>query len=103
MLTVVETPMFLRYASRVWSEEEREAFVDWIAAHPEAGDVIPGTSALRKVRWSRAGMGKRGGTRVIYAVPRHGSMITLLIVYPKSETESLSPAFLRELRLLIEE
>ena len=41
MLTVVETPMFLRYASRVWSEEEREAFVDWIAAHPEAGDVIP--------------------------------------------------------------
>ena len=103
MLTVIETPMFLRYASKIWSEEEREAFVDWIAAHPEAGDVIPGTSALRKVRWLRAGMGKRGGTRVIYTVTRPGETVTLLIVYPKSETENLSLAFLRELRQLIEE
>lgn len=37
MLTVIETPMFLRYAASVWGEDEREAFIDWIAQNPEAG------------------------------------------------------------------
>ena len=27
---------------------------------------MPGIGGLRKVRWGRAGMGKRGGARVIY-------------------------------------
>jgi putative transcriptional regulator len=33
---------------------------------PNAGDVIAGTGGLRKIRWTVAGRGKRGGTRVIY-------------------------------------
>src|SRR5438105_458494 len=53
MLTVVETPLFLRYAAEVWDEEERETFVGWIASHPDVGDVIPGTGGLRKIRWSQ--------------------------------------------------
>lgn len=66
MYTVFETGVFQRYASAIWADGEREAFITWLAANPLAGDVIPGTGGLRKVRWSRAGMGKRGGTRVIY-------------------------------------
>jgi hypothetical protein len=46
--------------------DERLEFVGWIAANPLAGDVIPGSGGCRKVRWSRSGMGKRGGVRVIY-------------------------------------
>ena len=66
MYTVIETPIFQRYAAEVWSNPEREDFISWIAANPDAGDVIPHTNGLRKVRWSRTGMGKRGGARVIY-------------------------------------
>ena len=35
---------------------------------PEAGDSIPGTGGLRKLRFAdaRRGKGKRGGLRVIY-------------------------------------
>ena len=51
MLTVIETPVFLRYAAKVWDETEREAFITWLAEHPDAGDVIPATGGLRKVRW----------------------------------------------------
>lgn len=51
MLTVIETPVFLRYAAKVWDETEREAFFTWLAEHPDAGDVIPATGGLRKVRW----------------------------------------------------
>ena len=100
MLTVIETAMFQRYASGVWSDEERGEFVDFIAANPEAGDVIPGAAPLRKVRWSRDGMGKRGGVRIIYFTTLADGTVSLLIVYPKSKTENLSPAFLRELRKL---
>jgi len=102
MLTVIETAMFQRYAVRVWDDVERMDFIDWIADNPQAGDVIPGFAPLRKVRWSRAGRGKRGGVRVIYyAALAHGT-VSLLMVYPKSTTDNLSPAFLRELRKLLE-
>jgi len=60
MFTVIETPYFIDWAAKVWDDEEREAFIDWIAENHEAGDVIPGSGGLRKVRWTRAGMGKRG-------------------------------------------
>jgi hypothetical protein len=100
MLTVIETAIFRRYAEGVWSEDERSEFVDFIATNPEAGSVIPGATPLRKVRWSRDGMGKRGGVRVIYFTTLADGTVSLLIVYPKSKTENLSPTFLRELRKL---
>ena len=102
MLTVIETPIFRRYAASVWNDDEREAFIDWIAQNPEAGDVIPGATPLHKVRWSRAGAGKRGGVRIIYYTTLANGTISLLIVYPKSTTGNLSQAFLKELRKLVE-
>jgi len=102
MLTVIETAMFQRYAARVWGDDERMDFIDWIAANPQAGDVMPGFAPLRKVRWGQAGRGKRGGVRVIYYTTLAQGTVSLLVVYPKSTTDNLSPAFLRELRKLLE-
>jgi hypothetical protein len=65
-ITVAETPLFVRQAAEVWDESEREAFIEFIARNPEDGDLIPETGGVRKIRWSRAGSGKRGGARVIY-------------------------------------
>ena len=62
-ITVVETPQFPRQAGDVWTEDERTGFVDFIARNPEAGDVIPETGGVRKLRWRRQGSGKRGGVR----------------------------------------
>jgi len=103
MLTVIETEVFQRHAARVWGEDERMGFVDWIADNPLAGDVIPGFAPLRKVRWGQAGRGKRGGVRVIYYTLLTQGTVNLLMVYPKSTTDTLSPAFLRELRKLLQE
>lgn len=66
VLTVVETPSFTRLWPDYWSEDERGDFCAWIARKPLAGAVVPGTGAVRKVRWLKAGSGKRGGVRVIY-------------------------------------
>ncbi len=65
-IAVAEMPLFVRQAEKIWTEAERETFIDFIARNPEAGDIIPETGGIRKIRWSRAGTGKRGGTRVIY-------------------------------------
>jgi hypothetical protein len=79
-ITVAETAVFMRQAADVWTDEERAAFVDFIARNPEAGDVIPETGGVRKVRWSRQGSGKRGGVRVIYFYYRADVPLYLLMV-----------------------
>lgn len=103
MYTVIETPIFQRYVADVWSDSEREDFISWIAANPDSGDVIPHTKGLRKVRWSRAGMGKRGGARVIYYNRLENGYIWLLIVYTKSKFDNLPVEFLNTLREVIED
>jgi len=101
MYTVAETDIFLRYASTVWSQDEHDAFVMWIANNPLSGDVIPGTGGLRKVRYTRQGMGKRGGVRVVYYNILDDGEIWLLIVYSKSKFDNLPVTFLNQLKSAI--
>ncbi|WP_153076879.1 MULTISPECIES: transcriptional regulator [Paraburkholderia] len=98
LLTIIETQTFQHYAAGIWRENERHEFIKWIAGNPLAGDVIPGTGGLRKVRWGRAGMGKRGGARVIYYNLLDDGKIWLLIVYTKSKFDNLPAVFLNQLR-----
>ena len=98
MHTVIETEIFKRYAESIWDDGEREDFIVWLAANPLSGDVIPGSGGLRKVRWSRTGMGKRGGTRVIYYNELQEGHIWLLIAYTKAKFDNLPAAFLKQLK-----
>ncbi len=68
-----------------------EAFIDWISANPDAGDVIPGADGARKVRWSRSGMGKRGGVRVIYFHLTADEIVLLVMVYAKAAQANVKP------------
>ena len=65
-ITVIETPEFLSATRKLISDEKRALLVDYLAYHPTAGDLIPGTGGVRKLRWSLEGRGKRGGARVVY-------------------------------------
>lgn len=98
MLTVIETAEFSAYAAKVWNDAEREAFVDWIEENPEAGDVVPGSGGCRKVRWSRGGVGKRGGVRVIYYLRLASGQLILLIVYSKAKFDNLPASFFSTLK-----
>ena len=98
MRTVIETETFLSWASAVWSDDERADFVAWIAKNLDAGDVIPGAGNLRKVRFFRQGMGKRGGARVIYFNRNEAGQVVLLLVYAKAKFDNLRPEFLRKLK-----
>ncbi len=102
MYTVIETPTFSRLAADYWTEDERNIFISYIAANPEAGDVVPGSGGVRKVRWGYAGHGKRGGVRVIYFNRLSHGEIWLLLIYGKSATENIPSHVLRQIKEDIE-
>ena len=46
---------------------------------------------MRKLRWRRQGIGKRGGVRVIYFYHRPTTPLFLLMVYAKSVRADVAP------------
>jgi hypothetical protein len=103
MITVAETAPFLRQAAKLWSDDDRAAFVDFIAANPDAGDIIPDTGGLRKIRWTRPGIGTRGGVRVLYFYHDDLMPLYLLLIYAKAEREDWTNDDKRRARALTED
>ena len=97
MLTVIETSLFARIWSDYWSQEEHDEFITHLAHQPESGDVVPNSGGCRKVRWTRAGMGKSGGVRIIYIVRTSGNALILLTMYAKSAKENIPAHILRQI------
>ena len=86
--TVIENPEFQKQADKIWNENERLAFIVWIAVNPNAGDIIQGSRGRRKIRWGMKGKGKRGGVRIIYFNSDKDRLI-LEYIYKKSDIENL--------------
>lgn len=91
-ITVAETPEFARKAARLLGEDEKDALITYIAAHPDAGVILQGTGGLRKLRWAREGKGKSGGVRVVYFFHNESMPVFMLSIFGKGEKENLSKA-----------
>ena len=102
MFTVVETSLFQKQWPLYWSEEERGEFAAYIAEFPSAGDVVPQSGGIRKVRWRRAGTGKSGGVRVIYFTHTGEEEVVLLLMYAKAKTDNITGPKLKEIRRVLE-
>ena len=99
-----EAPAFTRYVDRYLDDEEFRGLQLFLAEHPEAGTVMPGTGGFRKLRWAdkTRGKGKRGGLRVIYYLMADNHLIWLFTIYGKGEMADLTPAEKRHLRAAID-
>jgi hypothetical protein len=62
LATVIETPIFTKHSNDIWQADERAEFINFLANNPLFGNVIANTHGLRKIRWSKSGLGKRGGS-----------------------------------------
>ena len=102
MYSIHETPTFKKLVDALLTSEERQEFCVFIASHPEAGDLIPGSGGCRKVRWSRQGMGKRGGVRIIYYNTLESGEIHLLLIYAKAVSENIPAHILKQIKEEIE-
>ena len=94
-------PEFTRSAVGVFNAAEVKALIDHLAQKPRAGALIPGTGGIRKLRWARSGMGKRGGARVIYYYHDERIPLYLLTVFGKNDKANLSKAEANELNKLV--
>jgi mRNA-degrading endonuclease RelE of RelBE toxin-antitoxin system len=101
LITVAEVDPFAATARRAeLAEDERQDITVFLANNPEAGDIIPGTGGLRKLRWAGKGKGKRGGYRVVYYFFDESVPVFLLAVYPKNQRIDLSPEQKKQLTKL---
>jgi hypothetical protein len=66
-------------------DDEYSELQQFMMNNPEAGNVIPGSGGIRKLRWKRKGMGKRGGLRVIYYVRYRPNEFWMLTLYAKTK------------------
>jgi len=62
------------------------------------GRCYPGFWRCRKARWSRAGMEKRGGVRVIRYNRLADGRIYLLLIYAKGAQDNISPNVLLKIK-----
>lgn len=103
MMLFIETPIFTKLVQETLPDEIYKALQQSLLLRPDAGNVIPGSGGLRKIRWNLQARGKRGGVRVIYYWDTPNNTIYLLMVYKKSEQEDLTQNQIKVLRTLIKE
>jgi len=78
-------------------EEEYSELQQFMMQNPESGQVVPGSGGVRKLRWRRPGMGKRGGLRVIYYVRFEPDEFWMLSVYAKAKLDNIPGHVLKKL------
>ena len=98
MLEFIESSIFARYVYDYLTEEEYGAMQWFLSAHPDAGDLIPGSGGCRKLRWGSSDKGKRGGVRAIYYGQLADGRIWLLAVYAKSRQQNLPAHIIRAMK-----
>jgi len=100
LLTVIETPSFLRDAKKLLEDEERESLINFLSSTPNAGTLIKGTGGIRKVRWSREDTGKNEAYRIIYFFYSIEIPLFILNIFSKNEKENISQAERNKLKKL---
>ncbi|HEY0490023.1 MAG TPA: toxin [Telluria sp.] len=90
--TFIELPPFMRHRADYLDDEAFCGLQRQLMKDPEAGDVIPGTGGLRKLRYRDRirGKGKRSGLRVIYYWRVAADQFWLFTLYDKDEASDLT-------------
>jgi hypothetical protein len=99
----VETPIFTKVVTRLLDDDEYRSLQIALMLRPEQGPIVRGAGGLRKVRWAKAGTGKRGGLRVIYYWAPTERAFYMLYAYAKNEQGDLTPTQARVLGQLVRE
>jgi mRNA-degrading endonuclease RelE of RelBE toxin-antitoxin system len=100
--SVAETPTFTRQAEKLFDETEKMELISFLSTHPLAGDIIPETGGVRKLRFAASGRGKRGGARIIYYYLDEDIPLFALLAYPKNAKVDLTPDEKRRVTAFVE-
>lgn len=98
MFTFIESAAFERVRAVYLDDEEYAELQQFMMRDPEAGDLVRESGGVRKLRWKRKGMGKRGGLRVIYFVRYQPNEFWVLTLYAKAKQDNIPAHILRQLK-----
>ena len=65
-MVIIETAVLTRIIREFMDDDHYRDLQDALVQRPDAGDLIPGSGGLHKVRWKVMRKGKRGDLRIIY-------------------------------------
>jgi hypothetical protein len=87
-----KTHVFKKRVDELDAWKDVDVLKEILDANPDAGDVIPGGSGIRKIRMPlrTQGKGSRGGARVIYFQVSKEGFILLLYMYAKNDLANLA-------------
>jgi hypothetical protein len=97
-IAVLQLPKFKAEATQLIGSDGIQALAVYLIDHPDAGDVIPGSGGVRKLRWAAKGKGKRGGARIIYLYVVVAARIYLIRCYAKNVKTDLTAHEKKQLR-----
>jgi hypothetical protein len=97
MFTFIESSVFARMIPAYLDDDEYSELQQFLMQNPEAGEVVPGSGGVRKMRWARPGTGKRGGLRIIYFVRYQPNEFWLLTLYAKAKHDNVPARILKQL------
>ena len=102
MFTFIESAAFDRVRAVYLDDDEYGELQQFMMDNPEAGDVVRDSGGVRKLRWKRKGMGKRGGLRVIYFVRYQPDEFWMLTLYAKAKQDNAPAHILKQLKEVFE-
>jgi hypothetical protein len=97
----LETPVFTRQIRELVDDDRYRGLQATLVKRPDAGDLIPRSGGLRKIRIAASGRGKRGGARVIYFWIAAKDQIYMLLAYAKNVQDDLAEDQVKALRALV--
>ena len=100
-ITVLQLPKFKAEATELIGTDGIEALAVYLIDHPDAGDVIPGSGGVRKLRWAAKGRGRRGGARIIYLYVVIAARVYLIRCYAKNVRTDLTADEKKQLRQIV--
>lgn len=101
-MIIKTTTAYEKEISRLLSEQEQIKLENEIAEDPLYWPLIKGTGGLRKARFARDNLGKRGGGRVCYLYLAVHDVIYMIKAYAKNEQEDLSEKEKKMIKKIVE-
>ena len=100
-MVIIETSVFTGCVKELLSDDQYAELQTALVVRPDAGDLIPGSHGLRKLRWKIDGGGKRGGMRVIYYWLTADDQLYMLYAFTKAEREDLTRRQIKQLAEIV--
>ena len=102
LLHFIETPLFTKQIKALFTDDEYQQIQQQLILHPEKGDIIQGTSGMRKIRFGR-NSGKSSGVRMLYYYTDEFGRIYMIAVYPKSLKDNITTSEKNVFKSLIQQ